>query len=276
VVRTGGARQAFKSLDRFGQGKIGPSAFLESVDRLGVRWQYITGLKKARDLFRLFDTKNDGYLDMEELFPEQHAADEECNKRRSEAAFAQLWASIGKPDTQAFRRPGWTSGDDELAQLQRAARSTEEHARERQKMRIKIRNLKSVGASDALCREVVAPHLPRGTGPKDLHDVPTFSVAEAEACQRQYREQTSNSVRSIQKQMRQMMEQRKLLGSSLQTLRAVTASGQEDRMAKKHSIFDNSAFYVKPQLSFGRDTPTASIELGRELWGRSESKGRQR
>jgi len=244
VARTGGARQAFRSLDRFGQGRVGPSAFLEAVDRLGVRWRYITGLRKARDLFQLFDTKNDGHLDMEELFPDQHSADEESKKQRSEAAFAQLWASTGKPDSQAFRGPRWTpsSGDDELAHLRLAAKRTEEHAKERQKMRIKIRNLKNVGASDALCREVVAPYLPRGTGPKDLDDVPTFSVVEAEACKRQYREQTTNSVRSIQKQMRQMMEQRRLLGSSLQTLRAVTAIGQEERMVKKHSIFENSAF----------------------------------
>jgi len=94
-----------------------------------------------------------------------------------------------------------------------------------------IRRLKSQGKSDARCRECVALHLPRGTGPKDCDDVPTFTEFEVRACKRAYFDPILSHVRNIQKVVFQdMREQRRELQTSHKNLWKVT---MEPVMRKK-------------------------------------------
>jgi hypothetical protein len=255
VHRCGSARQAFRSLDQCQQGRVGVCTFSDFVDRLGVRWQHITGLRKFPDLFRLFDAKRDGYLDFEELFPEDHAAELEAQSRDEQ--FVQRWAST----CPQFRGPRWSPADkrEELSLLHQAVATTEEIAKGRQQMKDAIRNLKTSGTSNSRCREVVAVHLPRGTGPKDMHDVQFWSDAEAEACRRQYREQVNAPVRKIQREIHDMREQRKVLGNSLQDLRSVMEDGQLDKQpfmgrTQSLSLFANNGFYPRQSRVEFRDS----------------------
>merc|ERR1712046_10682 len=112
--------------------------------------------------------------------------------------------------------------DEELKILCRSADSRQVVADERRRMGAMIRRLKNQGKSDARCRECVAIHLPRGTGPKDRDNVQTFSEIEVRQCRRAYNDPILSHVRNIQKNVYDMREQRRALQSSRHKLWAVT------------------------------------------------------
>merc|ERR1712183_98647 len=76
--------------------------------------------------------------------------------------------------------------------------------------------------SSARCRELVALHLPRGTGPKTRDDVKTFSVLDVQACRKEYTDQVHEPARHIQKAVYELRDQRRVLQLSRQKLWTVT------------------------------------------------------
>merc|ERR1712185_611824 len=101
-----------------------------------------------------------------------------------------------------------------MGALCQSADHRQEVADQRRRITATIYRLKSQGISDARCREFVATHLPRGTGPKDRDDIHTFSEAEVHRCRRAYNDPILTHVRSIQKSVYDMREARQVLKGS--------------------------------------------------------------
>lgn len=112
--------------------------------------------------------------------------------------------------------------DAELELLFSTSESHEKAGDQKKWMAATIRRLKNRGKSDARCREIVAGHLPRGTGPKDREDVQTFSAQEVKVCRKTYNDQVNDPVRNIQKVVYDMREQRRVLHDFRQKLWSVT------------------------------------------------------
>merc|ERR1740130_728912 len=73
TVQEGNAVAAFALINLNGSGRICSQEFADGVERVGVQWQKLTGLRKPKDIFRLFDTDKNGVLTLFELFPtERH------------------------------------------------------------------------------------------------------------------------------------------------------------------------------------------------------------
>lgn len=137
--------------------------------------------------------------------------------------------------------PKWvpSSPDEELKVLCQSAKHRQEVANERRRMVATIHRLKNQGISDARCRECVAKHLPRGSGPKDRDDIHTFSELEVRACRRAYNDPIHTHVRNIQKNVYDMREQRQILKGSRHNLWAVIMEplmrGKKDDEGRKRS-----------------------------------------
>merc|ERR1712050_794486 len=149
---------------------------------------------KPRDLFKLFDQDKDGVVNFQELFPVQ-AAQKKQPERTTTPEFWGQWVRHNKDwqdwdleNPKAMRKEMWKPGnrDEELGLLQHKSDFTEEVHTKKKWMSATIRRLKSRGKSDARCREIVALHLPKGTGPKDRDDVQIFSQMEVRACKKSY------------------------------------------------------------------------------------------
>lgn len=224
IDKTGGPKQAFKKMDLNGSGNISLQEFADGVSRLGVDWQTITGLRRQRELFKLFDVDKDGVITFAELFPER---EEQEQKRVSTPEFWNKWCRGNKfsddDNGNAARSPKWQpSSEDELQIGLQALKTREQGLEMRKWMSATIRRLKTRGKSDARCREVVAHHLPRGTGPKDREDVQTFSSTEVKACRKAYQDQVNDPVRNIQKVVYDLREQRKTVQDFRHKLWAAT------------------------------------------------------
>lgn len=241
IERCGGApRAAFKKLDLNGSGNISSQEFADGVGRIGVNWQAITGMQRSRDLFQLFDVDKDGVIIFKELFPN---LDDKEPERVNTPDFWKKWV-LQKCDVENARDPKWQpqTPEAELEQLFNTSESHENAAQLRKWMGATIRRLKNRGKSDARCREIVAAHLPRGTGPKDREDVQTFSSAEVKLCKKTYNDEVNDPVRNIQKVFYDMREQRRVLHDSRQKLWMVTmaplerAKLEEDRKSAAAAV----------------------------------------
>lgn len=229
LVRTaGGAREAFRMIDLTHNQRISPGEFSDGMQRMGINWQEITGFSKIQDVFKLFDRSNNRHLVLEELFPELLHESEGEPLRMSTPEFWNHWCKSTRTpavttDHERMRSPKWHAApDEELRLMCREADQRQDITDERRRMAAALRRLKHQGKSDARCRECIATHLPRGTGPKDRQDVQTFSELEVKACRRAYSDKTSTHVKNIQKSVFDMREQRKQLQGSRHQLWAVT------------------------------------------------------
>jgi hypothetical protein len=212
---------------------------------MGINWQDITGFKLDRDFFRFFDTQKNGVLHFADLFPglAQGMDMERCGT----ADFWNRWCRKNDDAENMQRGPKWVpSGpEEELRQLHESVQLREEVADKRKWIQATMRRLKNRGKSDARCREAVALHLPRGSGPKDRDGVQTISEADVFAFRRRYNEQVSDPVRTIQKEMVEMREQRRVLQNSKNRLWHVTEGPkerkriEEDRKEKISSLAGN-------------------------------------
>ncbi|CAE7299120.1 unnamed protein product [Symbiodinium natans] len=240
IDRCGAPRAAFRKLDLNGSGNISSQEFADGVARMGVNWQAITGLQRNRDLFKMFDVDKDGVIVYKELFP---GIDDKEPERVNTPDFWKKWV-LQKCDVENARDPRWQpqTPEAELEQLFNTSESHESAAQLRKWMGATIRRLKNRGKSDARCREIVAAHLPRGTGPKDREDVQTFSSAEVKLCKKTYNDEVNDPVRNIQKVFYDMREQRRILHDSRQKLWMVTmaplerAKLEEDRKSAAAAV----------------------------------------
>lgn len=212
----GTTKRAFKAINLNGSGKICSQEFADGVSRLGVQWKQLTGLRRPRELFKLFDLDKDGVIDLVELFPEEkHDRNEEPP---STPDFWRRWCRHKyNPEVGS---PAWhsQSAEEELQQMIDHQEQSHEATLRRKWMSSTMRRLKTRGKSDARCREIVALHLPKGTGPKDRDDVGTFSEFELRDCRRLYKDEVLEPVRNIQKVVYDLREQRRILSSSRQKL----------------------------------------------------------
>jgi len=138
----------------------------------------------------------------------------------------------------------WQPGnpDEKIQNLLEAAQLRSEGAAKKKWMSSTFRRLKTRGKSDARCREVVALHLPRGSGPKDREDVPIFSQNEVRTCKKMYTDCYMEPVKRIQKVIVDMKEQKRELRAVREDLFMVTEArllqqrAEEDRKNAVTSI----------------------------------------
>lgn len=200
-------------MDVTGSNTLTTAEFASGTSRLGVRWQDITGLAKSRDFFRLFDANRDGVIEFYELFP-----DEMPRKHKERASTPEFWnewctRNDDCTDPTQQRGPKWQpcTPHESLNILTGKCAVLEDVQEKRRWMSASFRRLKTQGRSDAKCREIVALHLPRGTGPRDRDEVATFSKADSNMCRRAYTDKLQEPVRRIQKGIYDMREQTRLI-----------------------------------------------------------------
>jgi len=201
----GNARVAFKKLDLNGSGSISCQEFADGVSRLGIDWQHITGLKRNRDLFAMFDEDKDFKITFAELFPEDAA------ERAERPSTPEFWSMYNKNRNYNIKPSCWTPATcmEELRKSQDTYDRIDDAARKRKWMCSTIRRLKTRGKSDARCREVVALHLPRGTGPRDREGVCTYSQADLKNTRKLYSDEVNLPIRRVTKVVGDYKDQRR-------------------------------------------------------------------
>jgi hypothetical protein len=227
TVETADVIQAFALINLSGSGQVCSNDFACGVERVGVPWQKLTGLRRPKDLFALFDQQKDGVLTLFELFPTQRHVKKD-DSGISTPDFWKKWC-IGNPaksfcpDQPKGRNPPWSTGvaDDGLNIMYGKDKSDADAAFMRKWMQTTMRRLKGRGKSDARCREMCCLHLPRGSGPKDRQEVSTFSEAEVKQCRREYQDAVQEPQREVEKALYELRETRKELANSRHKLWSV-------------------------------------------------------
>lgn len=214
----GSAKDAFSGLDLNRNGLISLQEFSDGLERLPADWQDLGGLARpiARELFKLLDERKAGSLRFVDLFPEE-AATGNKEKEVTTPRFWSAWCSQPLPgeaaqDADGRKGPRWRpTPQEEHDHMVRGAEEIQQAEERRKWIMSTTERLKRKGKSDSRCREIVARHLPRGTGPKDRHDVQAFSDNEVRMCQKQYNDEVHNRSRRIQQGISDMRDQRRVL-----------------------------------------------------------------
>jgi len=233
----GGEHEAFRSIDTNNSGHLSSMKFADGVSRLGIRWTELTGLKRPRELFSLFDQDKDGVITFEELFP--FPAPRKA-REISTPEFVGHWIKSNKEFEGIEKSPArcarWQPDDskEKLDSLLQQAKVRDDISAKKQWMSSTIRRLKNRGKSDARCREIVALHLPRGTGPKDKEDVPIFSKSEARECKKKYIDDYMGPVKRIQKVVGDLKEQKRDLHQVKESLYKCTEARRLQQKTEEH------------------------------------------
>merc|ERR1712150_80369 len=175
---------------------------------------------------------NKGYISYSLMFPEEEELLTKL-QRASTPDFWKIWCRQNNIDPeQAQRNPRWhpSTSEKKLQILTKACRSSDEAADKRKWISTTMRRLKSRGKSDARCREIVAHHLPRGTGPRDREDVNTFSTVDVQTCRKVYSERVLHPVRNIEKVVIDMRNQNQILKASRENLMALNMDPHRPRL----------------------------------------------
>lgn len=235
-VAEGTAKKAFRKLDLTGSGRLSCNAFATGVERLGVPWQDLTGLKNPKQIFRLFDQNKDGVITYEELFPVQAGA-EDTLQRPTTPVFLDTWFRKNK-STDFIQRPSkWNpeTPEENLKVLFDSQSRYREAADKRKWMAASFKRLKNKGKTDARARECICDHLPRGTGPRDRDACATFSDGEVRACKKSYQDSFIEPVKNIQKEIYEMKEQRRTLQNFRINLEKVAKEHTAKEAARKEA-----------------------------------------
>lgn len=246
-VQAGNAVEAFRLINLSGSGHICSNEFGDGVTRVGCPWQRLTGLKRPKDLFRLFDEDGGGKITLFELFPsERHK-----KKKDTGSTTPDFWKKWNKEnpansfylDVPKGRHPPWNTGvaDDGLALLYENDAKNKDAAFMRKWMETTMRRMKARGKSDARAREICCSHLPRGTGPRDRQDVATFSDAEVKACRRKYKDAVMEPQRRVLKGLFDLRETRKELSNVKHKLHVVAMEPflRQQALEEKNNIAKN-------------------------------------
>mmetsp|Transcript_39193 Transcript_39193/g.92265 ORF Transcript_39193/g.92265 Transcript_39193/m.92265 type:complete len:702 (+) Transcript_39193:67-2172(+) len=230
VDAAGDPIRAFDLLDINNNGSISVFEFESGLAHFCIDWKELTGLNAIRDVFKLFDHNRTGQINPGKLFPISFVPlsvkrQPTQRHRATTPQFVARWCD--EPPMVGGRSPKWQLQDaeKELDALIRTVRNEDLLCEKRKQMKGMISRLKLRGKSDAQCREIVARHLPKGTGPKDRTDVQGFSAAEVEQCRRTYNDEVQDKVRSIEKAVSQLHTSRNELHSSKQLLNKVVLPG---------------------------------------------------
>jgi len=221
IEKAGSARKAFAFIDLNGSGSISHQEFGEGVRRLGIDWPTLTGLKVERHFFRLFDTDHDHVITFRELFPKQAAEERAGMTRVPTPDFCRRY---GREKTQVVRLAGWQpkNPEEKLSTLTSAVESQDEAARHKKWMQSTHRRLKGKGKSDARCRELVALHLPKGSGPRDRQGVHTFSAGDLRMVKQAYTDEWNQPYREATRTMVDLRDLRREQKQIIEKLYKVT------------------------------------------------------
>jgi len=202
-----------------GSGNICSQEFADGVKRLGIEWQQLTGLTKPRQLFKIFDLERSGVITFFELFPTER------NKPRDDSGlttpdFWRSWEGKSKNMEDGLGGPKWQPGSPEemLEKMWNNVEKNESAAAQHKWISKSFRRMKFMGKSDARCREMIALHLPRGTGVEDLHGVRTFSRQEVKNCKRAYADAVAEPTRAITKAIEDLRDHRHTIQHSRHNL----------------------------------------------------------
>jgi len=231
IFAKGSAKEAFNHMDTTNSGKICMNEFQAAMKSFECNWEEITGYDNIRKVFQLFDHDRKGYIVFANLFPLDAKAP--TSERMSTPEFWDHWCKMNRDVVKAskkFEDHAKTrcaryepEGPGGMLDLIANSRREREQINDKKKwMKGMIRRLKFRGKSDARCREITALHLPRGSGPRDLQDVQTFSEADVSACRKAYAEKVQDSVRSIEKTVFDMHDQKRELHKIKHQLFATT------------------------------------------------------
>lgn len=235
--------EAFAALDQNGSGRVSLNEFVGGMHSLCVPWEELTGLTKINEVFKLFDHDRKGFLDFVKLFPLE--ANQQVDPTR--LSTPEYWKHFCKQSKdirpEKHRGPTWDTGDPEqkLQSLETARNYREDQEEKKEWMRGMIHRLKHRGKGDARCREIVALHLPRGTGPNDMEGVPTISHTDVQDWKKGYMDKVQESVRNIEKVMYDLHEQRKSLHLSKQQLYQIT----EEPVQRQKALEESRASLMK-------------------------------
>merc|ERR1719401_2775669 len=112
-------------MDLSGSGKVSLQEFTDGLNRIGVDWQNITGMRRILQVFTLFDQNCDGHIDWVEMFPPETR--KKVNpKRLNTPEFWDYWCDHNEPpggspqigNVGADRGPKWDCGTPQV-RLQR-------------------------------------------------------------------------------------------------------------------------------------------------------------
>mmetsp|Transcript_1785 Transcript_1785/g.4015 ORF Transcript_1785/g.4015 Transcript_1785/m.4015 type:complete len:746 (-) Transcript_1785:84-2321(-) len=208
IELAGTARKAFATIDLNGSGSISNQEFGDGCRRLGVPWQDLTGIYKPREFFKLFDEDKDQVITFPELFPDDAAMERAGLVRASTPDFAKRYM---RERQQQLRRAEWQASgpEEEIEHLLATAELQKESEFRRKWIEATFRRLKSKGKSDARAREIVALHLPRGSGPRDGQGVATISDGDVRKMRQAYTDSFNTSIRETTKTMSDMRELRR-------------------------------------------------------------------
>jgi len=240
LVEESNVIEAFHLINLSGSGRICSNDFADGVARVGVQWQKLTGLKRPKDLFKLFDCDKDGVITLFELFPtERHK-----KKKEDGHTTPEFWKTyVTSNPAKQFEPPAvcgtrgrhapWSTGvaNDGLAIMEERQRKDADAAWMRKWQQTTMRRMKGNGKSDARVREMCSFHLPKGTGPKDRQEVSTFSDTEVKQCRRDYMDAVKVPQCVILKELFELRELRKELSVSRQKLWHVAMEPQLKQQA---------------------------------------------
>lgn len=230
------ALAVFAAINLNGSGRICSQEFADGVKRLGVPWQRLTGLTKPRELFQIFDTNRSGIITFYELFPAER------NKKANNTGVTtpEFWKSYVRKShamEKGCGAPKWqpTSPEEELKVAMEFKEKTEEAEFKHKWISTTFRRMKTRGKTDARCREMTALHLPRGTGPKDRHEVATLSKADVQIIKQKYMDAVHEPERNVLEAINGIRESRRVIQNSRHRLFTV-AMEPELRKQQKASV----------------------------------------
>jgi len=208
IELAGSARKAFTFMDLNGSGCISSQEFEDGVRSLRLPWRELTAMSKPREFFKLFDEDKDQAIIFKELFP-QDAADERAGLVR--ASTPDFCKRYNREREQKMRPAEWQpAGPDEaLKHLMGRMHSDDDAVLRKKWIEATFRRLKSKGKSDARARELVALHLPRGSGPRDRQGVHTLSEVDLRKIRQSYVDELNTPIRDATKTMSDMRELRR-------------------------------------------------------------------
>jgi len=248
VERVGPAMTAFRILDLSRSGRISSNEFADGVTRLGIDWQNIIGSKSGHHLFSLFASGR-GIIDLPTLFPGHVTTVDPA--RLDTPEFWEYYNNKTKDVGEMKRGPRYEAAlnqgsvDERIEIFNSIHLQNDEAARTKGWMSATMRRLKSKGKGDARCRELVALHLPKGTGPYDMEKVPIFSANDAKGCKKKYTDKMNEPVHNMQKHFIDMKEQRRVLSLTRQKLNTAIEPGMRSSLAADFAgfgAFDKATF----------------------------------
>jgi len=271
----GSARDAFSALDLNKNGLVSLQEWSDGLERLPAAGG--AARPAARELFKLLDERKAGSLRLVDLFPEE-AATASKDREVSTPRFWSAWCSQPLPseaaqEADARKGPRWKpTPEEEHERLVRGAEEIRQAEEKRKWIMSTTERLKRKGKSDSRCREIVARHLPRGTGPKDRHDVHAFSDSEVRACRKQYNDELHDHSRKIQQGISDMRDQRRVLHDYKHRLWEVTVEPtiRQRQMEEELRSVATSLVGEGPGLleKVKRRLTTKTAPMGREEPGR--------